>query len=89
LKLSSRYYLDIDPHEDALRITALLVIVLTLGVLVALDKLPAESFIAIVTLIVGYLVGRIRGRPELAGSERHGHLRREADRAGQHASRQA
>jgi len=57
-----RLYLDIDPHEDALRIAAMLVIVLMLGVLVALDKLPVEFFASIVTLIVGYLCGRVRGR---------------------------
>jgi len=55
--------LDIDPHEDAFRIIALLIIVLILGVLVALDKLPVESFMAVILLIVGYLVGRVRGRP--------------------------
>jgi len=58
----SHFYLDIDPHEDALRIAAMLFIVLILGVLVALDKMPVESFVAIVTLIVGYLCGRVRGR---------------------------
>jgi len=58
----SRFYLDIDPHEDALRIVAMLFIILILGVLVALDKMPVESFVAIVTLIVGYLCGRVRGR---------------------------
>jgi len=58
----SRFYLDIDPHEDAFRIAAMLFIVLILGVLVALDKMPVESFVAIVTLIVGYLCGRVRGR---------------------------
>jgi len=58
----SRFYLDIDPHDDALRIVAMLFIILILGVLVALDKMPVESFVAIVTLIVGYLCGRVRGR---------------------------
>jgi len=58
----SRFYLDIDPHEDALRIVAMLIIVLILGTLVALGKMPVESFVAIVTLIVGYLCGRVRGR---------------------------
>jgi len=62
LKPLSRFYLDIDPHEDALRIAAMLIIVLILGVLVALDKMPVESFIAVVMIVIGYLAGRVRGR---------------------------
>jgi len=62
LKPLSRFYLDIDPHEDAFRIIALLIIVLILGVLVALDKMPVESFVAVVMIVVGFLAGRVRGR---------------------------
>jgi len=62
LKSFPRYYLDIDPHEDIVRIAAMLIIVLILGVLVALDKMPVESFVAVVMIVIGYLAGRIRGR---------------------------
>jgi len=58
----SRYYLDIDLREDSLRITGVLLIVLILGVLASLSKIPVGSFMTVVTFIVGYLVGRIRGR---------------------------
>jgi len=58
-----RYYLDLDPHEDLFRIIGLLIIELLLAFLVYKGSITAEQFMAITSLIVGYFIGRVKGKP--------------------------
>jgi len=55
-------YLDLDPHEDRNRIIALCIVEAILAILVYKGAIPVDQFYGLSMLIVGYLVGRVRGK---------------------------
>jgi len=58
------YRLDIDPHEDLYRVIALCIVEVILAILVYKGAIPVDQFYGLSMLIVGYLVGRVRGKKE-------------------------
>jgi len=57
-----KYYIDIpfkNPEERG-RFALLALIIIVLGILVWGEKISVELFSSVITLIVGFLVGRVR-----------------------------
>jgi len=58
----AKYFLDIplkNPEERG-RFFLLALIIIVMGVLVYAEKISVELFSSVITLIVGFLVGRVR-----------------------------